>query len=198
MTTNLARVARMILGPCKDILCDLLTKKITPPELRKKVQQFLNNLSKQRRHSPISKEQKVLIDKGNFSEFDISLLCYLLRNFCGIPEHSNRWGEDPCPNDRSESANIERIRIVRNKWYGHVKTISVPEMEFQTQFSHIYQIVSDLQNYTGTSISYTDTLTKIKLCSMDPEGKKESIERMMAVQQLQENMANYGSKFFLY
>lgn len=72
----------------------------------------------------------MFIDKGNFLEFDILLFYYFLCNFCGIFEYLNCWGEDFCLNDRSEFVNIERICIVRNKWYGYVKIIFVFEMEF--------------------------------------------------------------------
>lgn len=62
-----------------------------------------------------------------YEDFEISLLYTILRNICGIPEHENGWGDVPLPIDKSVSANIERIRLKRNK-YGHSTDISQTHM----------------------------------------------------------------------
>lgn len=56
-TTNLARIARIILGPCTDVLCDVLKKEIPPSTLSQKVKIYLATLPKQKQ-LPITKEQK--------------------------------------------------------------------------------------------------------------------------------------------
>lgn len=56
-TTNLARIARIILGPCTDVLCDVLKKEIPPSTLSQKVKIYLATLPKQKQ-PPITKEQK--------------------------------------------------------------------------------------------------------------------------------------------
>lgn len=54
-------------------------------------------------------------------------------------------------------------------------------LKWNFKYNLVIQIVSDLQNYIGIFIFYMDILIKIKLCSMDLEGKKEFIDRMMVV-----------------
>lgn len=75
-TTNLARVARIILGPCTDVLRAVLQKEISSSNLKQKVKTYLAKLPK----SPITKQQQRIIHRGNYSDFDITLLYFLLRH----------------------------------------------------------------------------------------------------------------------
>lgn len=88
-TTNLARVARIILGPCTDVLCDVLKKEIPPSTLSQKVTTYLANLPKQKQ-PPITKEQERIIHNGNYSDFDITFLFFLLRNISNISPHAKQ------------------------------------------------------------------------------------------------------------
>lgn len=67
----------------------------------------------------------------DYSNFDISLLYLLLRNICPIQPHKNKWGNAPLPEDRSLSANIERIRIIRNQYLVHISNFSLSNIEFE-------------------------------------------------------------------
>ena len=53
-----------------------------------------------------------LTDSGSF---DICLLTFLLRSLCGLPAPATGWSAVPLPTDHTESANLVRIRIGRNK-----------------------------------------------------------------------------------
>lgn len=99
-TTNLARVARIILGPCTDVLRAVLTKEMVPAALSQNVKNFMANPQKHTKPS-INTTQIQQIYSGNYSNFDISLLYFLLRNICSIPEHILKWGNTPSPTDRS-------------------------------------------------------------------------------------------------
>lgn len=107
-TTNFARISRIILGPCTDVLCAVLAKEIRPSDLPKEVRTYLAKLPKQKK-CPITKEQENLIKKANYSDFDITLLYFLLRNVTKIPSHTNQWGNVPSSWDKSVSANIEKF-----------------------------------------------------------------------------------------
>lgn len=126
-TTNLARIVRIILGPCTDVLCAVLTKEIQPSTLKQNVKTFVAN----HRNPIITPKQQQLIDAGNYSDFDISLLYLLLRNLCSIQPHTNQWGKVPRQEDRGLSANIERIRIIRNEYYGHFTEFSISDADFE-------------------------------------------------------------------
>lgn len=164
-TTNLARVARIILGPCTDILLDILWKQISPSALSHNVKTFIAKTPK-RKQCPINPQQAQLVFSGNYSDFDITLLYVLLRNMCLIPPHANQWGHDPSPGDRSVSANIERIRILRNEYYGHVTQISLSDTDFKKTWKNIFQIIKELEGYLSNGTKYRDDLLELKICTM--------------------------------
>lgn len=176
-TTNFARISRIILGPCTDVLCALLTKEIRPSDLPKQVQTFLAKLPKQKT-CPITKEQENLINKANYSDFDITLLYFLLRNISNIPPHTNKWGNVPSSRDRSVSANIEKIRLIRNE-FGHSSEISISETDFNNKWQEIFNIVRDIESYIGNLTIYQDAVRSIKTCSMDPDQIKEYINELI-------------------
>lgn len=167
-TTNLARVVRIILGPCTDTLLDILKKEISPSALSHNVKTFIVNTPKHKT-CPISLQQAQLVYGGNYQDFDITLLYVLLRNMCSIPPHSNQWGNDPSTGDRSLSANIERIRMIRNKFYGHATQISLSDTVFKKTWNHIFQIIKELEGYLSNGTTYQDALKEIKICSMQDD-----------------------------
>lgn len=192
-TSNFARIARIILGPCTSLLQDILMKEILPSALSQKVKTSIAN-----RKSPINKSQQRLIYSGNYSSFDITLLYFLLRNMCSIPQHTNEWGKDPSPGDRSVSANIERIRIIRNG-YGHGTRFSFTDADFEQKWKNIFQIVQELESSLGTATNYQDSLTNIKTCSMEPDLEKAYKEKLLQFENLELEFSSLkGSNQFVY
>ncbi|XP_052706660.1 uncharacterized protein LOC128182085 [Crassostrea angulata] len=174
-TTHFARIARALLGPCIDVLREVLAKEISPPDLEKKVQTYILHNKK----PFINKQQQDLVKRKKYSDFDITLLYFLFRNICSIPPHKNKWGKDPDPTDKSVSASIERIRISRNDWYGHATDFSLSDSDFKQRWNHISQIVKDLEGYLGTATKYQDTLIMLKTCFMDPESIELHIDTLL-------------------
>nr|XP_034330481.1 uncharacterized protein LOC105323896 [Crassostrea gigas] len=190
-TTHLARIARALLGPCIDVLREVLAKEISPPDLERKVKIYIHQ-----NHKPsISKQQKRLVYGKNYSVFDVTLLYFLLRNMCSIPQHKNNWGNDPELTDKSVSANIERIRILRNEWYGHATDFSLSDSDFEQRWNHISQIVKELEGYLGTATKYQDTLIELKSCCMDPDSIQPYIDKLLAVEGLQTDVTNLKEGF---
>lgn len=183
-TTNLARVARIILGPCTDVLRAVLANEMLPAALSHNVKTFLSNLPKPK-NPPINKTQEKLVHGGNYSNFDITLLYFLLRNICSIPEHGLKWGNKPSPTDRSVSANIERIRLIRNRYYGHATHIGISDPEFISQWNELFLIVKELEAYIGSCTDYGDAVKNLKSCSMDPEVEQNFIDRLLLIEKLQ-------------
>ncbi|XP_065923472.1 uncharacterized protein [Magallana gigas] len=174
-TTNLARLARIILGPCTDVLQDVLKKNIDPSVLPGKFKTFLANNKK----SPFNKEQETIVYTGKYSNFDITLLCALLRNICTFKPHLNNWGNVPNPGDRSESANIERIRLLRNKYQGHHSSISISSSDFNQEWQAIFDTVKELELHIGTCTVYQEEVKNITQCCMDPEQETKYIEKLL-------------------
>lgn len=173
-TTNFARLAWIILGPCADVLRDILKKEIHPL--------ILSNY--------VKKKKNQLTNSGDISGLDISLLYNLLRNKCTIPPHTSQWGNDPSPGDRSVSANIERIRFIRNKYYGHAINYSLSDDEFDKRWKELHQIVKELESHLGTSRSHQDAITILRMCSMDSELEKKYIEELVNRNAIMESLEN--------
>ncbi|XP_062571160.1 uncharacterized protein LOC134233190 [Saccostrea cucullata] len=197
-TTNLARVARLILGPCTDLLRDVLKGKILPSKLSKTVKILIDDIKKNKLKNPFNKQQTALIFPlptkqygGDYSDFDISLLYILLSNVCKIPPHNNGWGKEPYPTDNSVSANIERIRLTRNKYYGHAADFSLSESDFKQEWQNIHDITVDLEQHFGTTTVYQDAVNDIRTCSMDPEIEAKYIDKLLLIDELCETVKSH-------
>ena len=97
---------------------------------------------------------------------DISLLYILLRNFHGIQPHIKGWGNTPESKDRSVSANIDRLRLARNRC-GH-STGGMPNAEFNQVWSEIRAAVVDLDKALGIGNKYQEAVDFIRNDTMDP------------------------------
>ena len=76
-------------------------------------------------------------NKPNIKEFDITLLCILLRNICGLSAPSTGWNTMPPQSDNSPEANIVRIKCFRNELYAHVSDIGVSATQFESYWKEI-------------------------------------------------------------
>ncbi|XP_062589044.1 uncharacterized protein LOC134250692 [Saccostrea cucullata] len=197
-TTNLARVARLILGPCTDLLRDILKRKHPPSNLSKTVKTWVDDLKRNKIKNPLNKQQIALIFPlptknygGDYSDFDISLLYILLRNVCKIIPHNKGWGEEPDPTDNSVSANIERIRLTRNKYYGHAGDFSLTQSNFLREWQNIYNITVELEQHIGTLTVYQDAVNDIRTCSMDPEIEAKYIDKLLLIDELCETVKSH-------
>ncbi|XP_062587640.1 uncharacterized protein LOC134249288 [Saccostrea cucullata] len=185
-TTNLARISRLILGPCADIMRDVLLNEVPTTDLSRRVKNWI----KSEKRNPLNKSQTDLlfppqsnIYGGNYSDMDISLLYILLRNVTNLPAHNQGWGNDPDPTDRSVSANMERIRLIRNKHYGHAVEIGIPDADFQSEFMIISKIAEDVDIYFGVS-KHQESVDFIKREKMDPEQEMKWIKQLTIIESL--------------
>ncbi|XP_062595082.1 uncharacterized protein LOC134256455 [Saccostrea cucullata] len=199
-TTNTARLARLILGPCTDVLRDILKTEVLPSDLSRKVKEFKDNLPHGQR-IPLNKTQSEIIFpkptkqySGDYSDLDISLLYLLLRNVSKIAPHSKGWGEIPDPGDRCVASNIERIRLIRNQYYGHSADLSLTESEFRQEWRNIRDIVVELERHLGTTTVYQDAVNTIKTCSMDPEQEKKYIDLLGDIRELHTTVDDLSRK----
>ncbi|XP_052691383.1 uncharacterized protein LOC128169265 [Crassostrea angulata] len=172
--TNLARVAQMILGPCTNVLRDVLRKEIAPSNLETKVRAYIAKTKK----PVINQHQETLVYSKDYLKFDVTLLYFLLRNMCSIQPHSNTWGNNPQPGDRGVSGNIERIRLIRNE-YGHNSERSISDIDFKIKYKYIKGIVRELENYLGSSTKYQDEVKELKTCTMDPTQSEKNIKELL-------------------
>lgn len=133
------------------------------------------------------------IDSEDYSNFDISLLYTLLRHLALLPPPGNGWGKEPDPSDRSVSANIERIRLMRNKYVAHVSGVSFSSSDFKKISKSIIQIIQELETDLGLCTDKQDDVLKLISCMMDSEIEQLYIEKILS-----ESETYPGSKSILY
>ena len=80
----------------------------------------------------------------NIEEFDITLLVILLRNICSLPAPSTGWNARPAETDRSKEANIVRIKLFRNNFFGHVPCTAVSSFDFEARWIQVSSTLVDL------------------------------------------------------
>ena len=62
----------------------------------------------------------------------------LLRNICGLsPPSTTGWDNVPTPSDHSVEADIVRIKLFRNKHFGHIPHSAVSEADFKALWAEI-------------------------------------------------------------
>ncbi|XP_062597969.1 uncharacterized protein LOC134259398 [Saccostrea cucullata] len=175
--TNAVRLSRLLVDPCTDLFRAILRDRITEIQFPCILNKEKNNLF----HILYKDQREILYPKSGFTgiyeEFDLSLLYILLRNISGIHPHQNGWGKSPDPIDRSLSANIERIREIRNTHCGHAPCVSLPDPEFQKHWQNITVIISELErSLPGGCTTYTNAAKMLQTETMDPEQEKKFLD----------------------
>lgn len=177
---NELNLLKIIQGPLTDLLRDILLKEISPSVLSQKVKDLAK--TQKNKKKLITKEQETLIHEEDYSKFDITLMYILIRNFTQIPPHTKRWGNEPSAGDKSVSANIERVRSIRNT-FAHTARIHMSDTEYDHRWKESFDIVQGLEMYLGASTSYQDTLKQFKICSMDHSQGTETSLTMLKIQE---------------
>ncbi|XP_033728200.1 uncharacterized protein LOC117317497 [Pecten maximus] len=175
-TTNYARICRVVVDVIPDVFRQLLFSWLPVSGLtsvlinqRDQIFNLLNN-----------QQKKIIYPRGGMfqgttKDFDISLLYILLRNLGNIQPHRKGWGQVPDKADRSLSANIERLRIQRNDAYGHAKSASLSDVDFQARWTDIRQSIEDLQNGGHIKGEVVAAMNNIETMRMDPSTESNFI-----------------------
>ncbi|XP_046862261.1 uncharacterized protein LOC124455665 isoform X2 [Xenia sp. Carnegie-2017] len=110
----------------------------------------------------------------NENDFDITLLCILLRNICNLkPPRDSIWNNIPNPTDHSTEADITRIRLFRNDRFAHLPKTSVSFDDFQCFWVEVSEPLVRLgitQGEIDQLKNVEDVLSK-KLVSLDFESE---------------------------
>ena len=149
---------------------------------------------------------------GESTDFDISLLCKLLREICSLTPPATGWKDLPNITDHSLGAEVVRIRIYRNKIYGHNHTMEVTDADFEKLWMEISEALLRLassisrakrdewknsiekffhQPLTPDAKKCVDELRSWYLVDMDTKNKLEKLDKKMEQMQIkQEQMKN--------
>nr|XP_022319643.1 uncharacterized protein LOC111122284 [Crassostrea virginica]XP_022319644.1 uncharacterized protein LOC111122284 [Crassostrea virginica] len=171
--TRFFRLSLIIIDELTQILRDLLHNEISPAQIYNKVVQ--------RNYFPkLRPEQVVVIHNANsrdYKDFDITLLYTLLRNVCqNITPPSQRWGGSnmPSPNEVTVGDDIERIRLIRNKIFGHISEAAISETEFKEHWSIMSGICTRIQ--TLLNKDYVKRLQAVDERSIDPDTEEKYLQ----------------------
>ena len=88
---------------------------------------------------------------GKSTDFDISLLCKLLRAICSLTPPITGWDNLPNSTDHSLGADLVRIRIYRNTIYGHNQSMEMTNADFE----NFWMEISEALLRIASSISST-------------------------------------------
>ena len=104
------------------------------------------------------------------NKFDVTLLTILLRNICGLTTPGTGWDAMPATGDVSASADVARIKLFRNKVYGHIASTQLDD----ATFSALWQEISQPLNRLGIPQKDID---EIKMAPLSPE-EESYIEKL--------------------
>ncbi|XP_033724719.1 uncharacterized protein LOC117314739 isoform X2 [Pecten maximus] len=180
-TTNFARLSRLIVDVCCDVLRAVLKAKIPPPGLNAILQSQRVHLTRSLEY----RQQQLLfppggVFNGTLEDLDFSLIYRLIRNLQGIniPPHTKGWGKSPYKTDRSLAANIDRLRILRNEAHGHLPTASLSDTDLQDKWDFIRQIIFEIEQGALTGNTYVTAVDNLLTVTMDPDTEDEYIEKL--------------------
>ena len=149
---------------------------------------------------------------GKSTDFDISLLCKLLRAICSLTPPATGWDILPNSTDHSLEADLVRIKFYRNKIYGHNRSMEISNADFENLWMEISDALlriagrissakrdewkNSIEKFfheplTPDAKECVDELRLWYLLDMDTKDKLEKLDKKMEQMQIkQEQMKN--------
>ncbi len=148
---NFTRLCRLLVDKGTEALRKTLDAIHPPANLPAALNAKIKSLSGLRSNKVINIHQWDLLfpPSGNLPDsksFDVTLLNVLLRNICGLlPPAATGWNTMPPVADRSQEANITRIKLFRNQVYAHVSSTLVDDTTFENLWQEISEALVQLK-----------------------------------------------------
>lgn len=165
--SNLACIARILLGPCTDTLRDVLTHSITPSDFRRKIRYILGEAF-EKKELFIGLDLLIHEYDASYSDFDIPLLYFFLQRVFNIHFPQPELRPLSSAENRRLSANIKRIYKMHKK-YKYFQGDFLKDSAFERDWKKLFQTVKDMEKYIGSATANQDAMKKIKNSSMDPD-----------------------------
>ncbi|CAC5408973.1 unnamed protein product [Mytilus coruscus] len=159
---RVSRIACVIIDKFASFLRLIINMHYTPSQIYSQVAQNLSTFTKAQHRS-----LKDLQTLHTFDSLDITLMYQLLRQFSLIYAPSKGWGRQPNSSDLSIADDIERIRILRNK-FAHQSDIKMDQNTFENYFSQFRDISHRIDVYLGNNKnpSCEQEIINCKTCHM--------------------------------
>ena len=182
------RMCRAIVDLGGDMLRDILYHHIKPAVI---VSYVL--ASRYYRNHPLNAHQIGILSnanvKGDFSECDITLVYSLLRNLApttAVLRPTAGWGKPVGPGDTAIGDDVERLREIRNKMYGHLASTFLPSISYNQYMSELQTICTRMDTIhagylaspTPRLQTYSQMLNDIQVTCMDPDMESRYTEEL--------------------
>ena len=140
--TNGAKLNRLLIDGGTMVLRNIFDGYHPPANLQRSLNENDDTLKNLLRSRVLHKPQwDLLFPPGGATpdskKFDITLLFLLLTNICGLSPPPSGWHTKPSASDTSVEANLARIKLFRNKLYGHVSTTGIDKATFSALWQEI-------------------------------------------------------------
>ena len=111
---------------------------------------------------------------GKSEDFDVPLIVHLLRTICHLSPPSTGWDKMPNNSDKSTSADIVRLKCLRNTLYSYALEPSVGDKEFERQWEQIGDTLTRLAGVIGVGKEreWKRTMKSMREKPLKPEGKQ--------------------------
>ena len=182
---NVMTVRLALDKPCTNLLQEVLRqhvpekdlhKLLNDPAKKRKIISFVRKLNQETTLYP-----QTGVFNGTYADFDVSLLYVLIRNLTGIPSHTTGWGNAPDSMDNSLAANIERIRILRNK-YAHCSTIRLTDKELKKERKNIISCIHGIERKLyPNSTQFEDAAETIFKAAKEQEHFGENLTKCQGI-----------------
>lgn len=189
---NFARLSRIVIDLFARILRDILLSHYPHPEdLQKKIRdthlehKFKNDMNR-------------ILDGGGYEKCDVSLLYALIRYTCEVKpptitcKRKTVWGGNHLPpRECTELGDeLERMRIIRNRIFGHIHNTEVEDSDFEKHFGISLGICQRLTGKFGTK-DYVKELETIKTCRMEADLLVVLTEKVKKDIEMNEELRDY-------
>ena len=144
--TNGAKLSRLLIDGGSTVLRKIFDGYHPPANLLADLNANYHTLNNLLRRRVLHKPQWDLLfppdgATPDSNTFDITLLFLLLTNICGLCPPSSGWHTKPPASDTSFEANLARIKLFRNKLYGHVTTTGIDTRTFSALWLEISAVL---------------------------------------------------------
>ena len=172
--------------PCANLLQEVLRHYVPEKDIHK----LLNDPVKKRTIIPFVRKlnqettlyPQTGVFNGSYADFDLSLLYVLIRNLTGIPSHTTGWGNVPDSMDNSIAANIERIRLLRNKYAHCSTTIHLADKELKRERKNIISCIHGIERTLHpNSTQFEDAAEAIFKAAKEQEHLGENVTKCQGI-----------------
>ena len=176
---NHARVCNALVSVCADAVREVLLSQV-PAGYHNIYDAISANKQKLTGMKHLRQEQLALIFPdprnrytGTVDQFDITLLYALIRSISSVPSQVKGWGNPPDdnPRDTGLGANVERIRLCRNKISGHSADGKLDDQCFNDYWEEIREMIDDIETTIGDK-GFKDALERRRQQVITPQAAR--------------------------